>query len=214
MIPFVRAIKFEDVDAAAIVFFARFLGYAHEAMEHFFGGLPGGYAHLILGRRVGLPAVKVNMSFHAPAKYGDVLRIENTLYVGQSSRTDLAGTRALEALVSPLGYWVVPVELDRCLHLKTAATFAGLDDGGVPTLLINPDWVDPALFDGTEALCVPENEPFAANVVLAGDRLIMAAGNPATSAALRERGFTVVEVDLSELQKAEAGGTCMSLISD
>ena len=46
------------------------------------------------------------------------------------------------------------------------------------------------------------------------DRLVMAAGSPATAARLRERGFTVVEVDLSELQKAEAGGTCMSLISD
>ena len=145
---------------------------------------------------------------------GDVLRIENTLYVGQSSRTDAAGTRALEAVVAPLGYWVVPVELDRCLHLKTAATFAGLDDQGVPTLLVNPDWVDPTLFAGTESLWVPENEPFAANVVLAGDRLIIAAGNTGTAAMLRDYGFNVVEVDVSELQKAEAGGTCMSLISD
>jgi dimethylargininase len=145
---------------------------------------------------------------------GDVLRIENTLYVGQSSRTDVAGTRALEAVVSPLGFWVVPVELDRCLHLKTAVTFAGLDDRGVPTLLINPDWVDPAIFAGTESIYVPEHEPFAANVVLAGDRLIMAAGSPGTAASLRDRGFKVVEVELSELQKAEAGGTCMSLIAD
>lgn len=145
---------------------------------------------------------------------GDVLRIENTLYVGQSSRTDAAGTRALEALVLPLGYWVVPVELERCLHLKTAATFAGLDGRGVPTLLANPDWVDPALFDGVEVLPVSEGEPFAANVVLAGDRLIHAAGSPKTAQRLRDRGFTVVELDLSELQKAEAGGTCMSLISD
>ena len=36
---------------------------------------------------------------------------------------------------SPLGYRVVPVELGRCLHLKTAVTFAGLDRDGVPTLL-------------------------------------------------------------------------------
>jgi YbgC/YbaW family acyl-CoA thioester hydrolase len=76
------------VDAAAIVFFARFLGYAHEAMENFFAGLPGGYPHLILERRVGLPAVKVNMSFHAPAKYGDVLRIEtSTAHLGKRSAT-------------------------------------------------------------------------------------------------------------------------------
>lgn len=88
MIPYQRPIRFEDVDAAAIVFFARFLGYAHEAMEHFFGGLEGGYAHLILQRRVGLPAVKVNMSFHAPARFGDVLRIEtSTVRLGNRSAT-------------------------------------------------------------------------------------------------------------------------------
>jgi dimethylargininase len=145
---------------------------------------------------------------------GDVLRIENTLYVGQSSRTDALGTQALEALVSPLGYWVVPVELDRCLHLKTAATFAGLDDRGVPTVLVNEDWIDPACFSGTEALWVPPEEPLAANVVRAGDRLLMAAGSPRTASMLRQRGFTVIELDLSELQKAEAGGTCMSLIAD
>ncbi|HVJ70055.1 MAG TPA: N(G),N(G)-dimethylarginine dimethylaminohydrolase [Sphingomicrobium sp.] len=145
---------------------------------------------------------------------GDVLRVENTLYVGQSSRTDMAGTQSLEALVTPLGYWVVPVELDECLHLKTAVTFAGLNDQGVPTVLVNPDWVDPDYFSGTEALFVPAEEPFAANVVQAGDRLIMAAGSPQTAALLRKYGFKVIEVELSELQKAEAGGTCMSLLSD
>ena len=42
----------------------------------------------------------------------------------------------------------------------------------------------------------------------------MAAGSPQTAARLRDNGFTVFELDLSELQKAEAGGTCMSLIAD
>ncbi len=76
MTPLDRPIKFEDVDAAGIVFFARFVTYAHEAMEHFFAPLEGGYARLILERRVGFPAVHVDMSFTAPARYGDVLRIE------------------------------------------------------------------------------------------------------------------------------------------
>jgi 4-hydroxybenzoyl-CoA thioesterase len=76
VIPFERPIKFEDVDAANIVFFARFVGYAHEAMEHFFGGVDGGYPGLILQRKVGFPAVHVEIAFTAPARYGDVLRIE------------------------------------------------------------------------------------------------------------------------------------------
>ena len=145
---------------------------------------------------------------------GDVLRIGERLYVGQSSRTDAAGTEALAAVVARLGFEVVPVELGRCLHLKTAVTFAGPDGSGRPTLLVNPDWVDPTLFAGAEPLAVAADEPFAANVVRAGERLLMAAGSPKTAAKLRGRGFTVVQLDLSELQKAEAGGTCMSLIAD
>ena len=145
---------------------------------------------------------------------GDVLRIGDCLYVGMSSRTDAMGAAALGAIAAPLGFSVQPVELGRCLHLKTAATFAGTDGGGRPTVLVNPDWVDPALFAGTHPVLVAEGEPSAANCVRAGDRLIMAAGSPRTVARLRGRGFTVVEVDLSELQKAEAGGTCMSLIAD
>ena len=140
---------------------------------------------------------------------GDVLRIGARLYVGQSSRTDAAGTVALANLVAPLGFEVVPVELGRCLHLKTAVTYAGQ---GI--VLVNPDWVDPDLFADTDAIAVANDEPFAANVVRAGDRLLMAAGSPNTAASLRQGGFTVVDLDLSELQKAEAGGTCMSLIAD
>jgi dimethylargininase len=140
---------------------------------------------------------------------GDVLRIGARLYVGQSSRTDAAGTQALADLVEPLGFEVVPVELGRCLHPKTAVTFAGRE-----SVLVNPKWVDPGLFAETQAIAVAGDEPLAANVVRAGDRLLMAAGSPNTAAVLRQRGFTVVELDLSELQKAEAGGTCMSLIAD
>ena len=145
---------------------------------------------------------------------GDVLRIGETLYVGQSNRTDAEGRESLEAIVRPLGYSVVPVKLGRCLHLKTAVTSPGLDRDGRPTLLVNPDWVDLGQFGDMAVISVAEDEPFAANVVRAGDRLIMAAGSPRTAAKLRDRGFTVVNVDLFELQKAEAGGTCMSLLSD
>ena len=79
MIALDRPIKFEEVDAANIVFFARFVTYAHEAMEHFFAGLDGGYVRLIVERRVGLPAVHVEMSFASPLRYGDVLRIETAV---------------------------------------------------------------------------------------------------------------------------------------
>jgi len=138
---------------------------------------------------------------------GDVLRIGARIYVGVSTRTDRAGIAALANIVRPLGYEVIEAKAGACLHLKTGATFAG--DG---LLLYDPETIDPAQFEGVEPIAV--HEPAAANCVRANDRLIMPAGNPRTAEALRDRGFHVVEVDVSELQKAESGVTCMSLIDD
>jgi dimethylargininase len=145
---------------------------------------------------------------------GDILRIAKTLYVGLSRRTDRAGAEALAEAAAPLGYIVVPVELDACLHLKSAATAIGEDSRGAPRLLVNPEWVDPARFAGVEPLSVDPGEPFAANCVRLSDRLIVAAVFPRTAARLRDAGFSIVQVDVTELAKAEAGLTCMSLIDD
>ena len=145
---------------------------------------------------------------------GDVLRIRTTLYVGLSTRTDRAGIDGLRTLLRPLGYAVFAAELRDCLHLKTGATFAGNDGTGNAVLLHDPRSVDPAQFAGTEPLAVDLQEPAAANCLRAGDHLILPAGNPRTAELVRTRGFKVIEVDVSELQKAESGVTCMSLIAD
>jgi dimethylargininase len=143
---------------------------------------------------------------------GDVLRIGQTLYVGLSSRTDEAGIGDLRAVAARIGFEVVRAELAGCLHLKTGATFAGLDAAGVPVLLYHPASIDPSQFASVAPMAVHESEPAAANCLRIGDRLVLPAGNPRTAEMLRQRGFDLVEVDVSELQKAEAGLTCMSLI--
>lgn len=145
---------------------------------------------------------------------GDVLRIGRTLYVGLSSRTDAEGVKALADLAGPLGYRVIEAKLGDCLHLKTGVTFAGPDAGGTPVLLYDERAIDPYQFSGVDPLAVDEREPAAANCLRVGNRLILPAGNPQTAGVLRDRGFQVTEADVSELQKAEAGVTCMSLIDD
>ena len=143
---------------------------------------------------------------------GDVLKIGTTLYVGLSSRTNAEGAEALRMVAEPFGYEVATVEPAQCLHLKTAVTFVGEDDTGTLRILVNPNWVDPGLFAGVEPITVAE--PSAANALRVGGRLILPAGNPRTAEDLRALGFDVVELDVSELQKAEAGVTCMSLIDE
>lgn len=83
-----RPIKFEEVDAAGIVFFAHFMRYAHEAMEAFFSPLQGGYAGLIVTRRIGLPSVRAEVDFVSPLRYGEALRIETSVTrIGRRSAT-------------------------------------------------------------------------------------------------------------------------------
>jgi dimethylargininase len=145
---------------------------------------------------------------------GDVLRIGRTLYVGLSTRTDAAGAGMLAELVTPLGYRVVQAQLRECLHLKTGATLAGPDARGTPALLYSERSIDPSQFVGIEPMPVDEREPAAANCLRVGEKLIFPAGNPRTVERLNARGFSIIEVDVSELQKAESGVTCMSLVDD
>jgi len=83
---------------------------------------------------------------------------------------------------------------------------------GRGVLLANPDWIEPAAFTGLDVLSVDPAEPRGANTRRVGDTVVMADGFPRTRARIEQRGFVVRVVSLTELQKAEAGGSCMSLI--
>jgi dimethylargininase len=138
---------------------------------------------------------------------GDVLRVGRLLYVGRSTRTNAAGITQLARLVEPLGYRVRPVPVAGCLHLKSACSHVGDS-----VVLVNGNWIDVGAFTEVELLEIDAAEPAAANVVLVEDSVLMASDVPRTADLVRNRGRRVVTVDLSELRKAEAGGTCMSLI--
>lgn len=138
---------------------------------------------------------------------GDVLRIGRELFIGRSSRTNGAGIAAVAAQVRRFGYSVTAVDVPGALHLKTAVT-AIADD----VLLINPAWVDASAFAGRRCIEVAADEPFGANCLPVGGRLLYAAGHPATAARIEATGVRLEPVDISEFAKAEAGLTCLSVI--
>jgi dimethylargininase len=138
---------------------------------------------------------------------GDVLRVGRQLLVGVSARTNTAGISALEAIVGRYGYTVMPISLNDCLHLKTACT--ALPDG---RLLINPAWIKLHSLRDFHVIPIPDDEPWAANTLSMGGRVCLAAAHAQTAAQLRERGYAVETVDVSEFAKAEGGITCMSIL--
>ena len=140
---------------------------------------------------------------------GDVIRIGRSLFVGLSRRTNREGIEQLRELLRRYGYQVQPVEVRGCLHLKSAGSYIGRN-----TILVNRSWIEVERLREFELLDVPNDEPAAANALLLNEVVVMPASFPKTRALLEERGFRVRTIDVSELQKAEAGVTCCSLIFD
>jgi dimethylargininase len=138
---------------------------------------------------------------------GDILRAGKKLYVGLTARTNEEGIRQLKNIVAPFGYEVVAVRVTGCLHLKSAVTHLGGN-----TLLANRDWFDTAPFAGYEWIEVDPNEPHAGNALALNGSVIFPASFVKTRARVEAKGFKVIALDIAELQKAESGLTCSSLI--
>jgi dimethylargininase len=138
---------------------------------------------------------------------GDVLRIGRQVYVGRSTRTDDHGIRQLAAILAPFNYEVIAVAVTGCLHLKSAVTALGDN-----TLLANRAWFDSSQMPAYDWIDVHPSEPHAANALAIGETIIFPASFPETSARIAQRGFSVTTIDISELQKAESGLTCSSLL--
>ena len=138
---------------------------------------------------------------------GDVLRVGRTVFVGEAARSNAAGIGQLRALLAPHGYDVRAVPTHGCLHLKSAATQVA--DG---VLLVQPQWVDAAVFSDYRIVEVDPDEEHAANALRIGGSVIHPSCFPKTHERLRRAGVDVVPVDISELQKAEGAVTCCSLV--
>lgn len=138
---------------------------------------------------------------------GDVLQVGSSVFVGVGSRTNAAGVAALERFAAARGRRVIPVRPTGVLHLKSAAT--ALD---AETVLLHPGCVESGAFADLRTVEVVDDEPEAANVVRLPDgALLVAAAFPRTAEQLAGLGHRVVEVDVSEIGRADGGLTCLSI---
>jgi dimethylargininase len=152
----------------------------------------------------GLGLRVTNISLPGTLDGGDVLKVGSTVYVGRGGRTNAEGIRQLRSIAAKLGFTVVAVPISKVLHLKSAVT--ALPDGTVIGFAKNVD--DVAMFG--RFLPMPE-ESGSHVVVLAANTLLMAASAPKSVELIRELGYTVVTVDISEFEKLEGCVTCLSV---
>lgn len=135
---------------------------------------------------------------------GDVLDTGETLYVGLSGRTN---REAAEYLQTRTRKKVVAVPVLKGLHLKSAVSYLGRN-----ILVLDPARVESGVFEKFHKIEATPDESYAANCLALGEKtVLMAAGFPRLAEQVRSHGFDVVQIPMSEFEKADGGITCLSL---
>ena len=138
---------------------------------------------------------------------GDVLVVNGTVYVGLSSRTNREAIDQMTSVANSQGLAVRAVEVEHVLHLKSAVL--AVDD---ETIVITPNTVDEAIFDGLQILYEAEAERNRFSALPLPDGTVLVTANaPETADLVSARGLDVVPIDVSEILAADGGLTCMSI---
>jgi dimethylargininase len=137
---------------------------------------------------------------------GDVLQVGDHFYIGLTRRTNREGARQLSALLREYGFGASFVELRRFLHLKTGVAYLGGDD-----LLVAGELVENDGFEDFDKIVVSPEEEYCANCIRVNDHVLVAGGCGRTKEKILERGYEVIELEMSEFRKVDGGLSCLSL---
>jgi dimethylargininase len=138
---------------------------------------------------------------------GDVLVTSTSVMIGLSARTDRAGATALIECLKTIGYKGEIVKTpEGVLHFKTECSL--LDE---ETILVTRRIEQSGIFDGFRKIVLPKGEEPAANVIRINESLLVSSNYPRTIDLLDQNGYFVVPIKTKEIQKIDAGLSCMSL---
>ncbi|MXQ52361.1 dimethylarginine dimethylaminohydrolase family protein [Shimazuella alba] len=137
---------------------------------------------------------------------GDVLQIDDHFYVGLSARTNREGAEQFAKIQKKYGYETTIVPLEKFFHLKTGVAYLGNKD-----LVVAGEFVDHLVFNDYNKIVVEPVEEYAANCIRINDYVVIPKGFGDTKQKIEAAGYTVIELDMSEIQKQDGGLSCLSL---
>lgn len=138
---------------------------------------------------------------------GDVLRIEDKVFVGLSARTNLHAVQQLAKIMESSNMEIVPVKIHNILHLKSACTYLGNN-----YVIFSKGHFDTDILRGFRKIVVPSGEEYAADCLAIGETVLMAKGYPKTKKLIDKEGFLARELEMSEFRKGDGALTCLSII--
>jgi len=135
---------------------------------------------------------------------GDVVHLPDRLISGLSQRTNTAGVAQMKDW---LGVPVDTIADPGIVHLKSYVTYLGRR-----MMISTRKYANHPALRGYRVLVAPEGEEYAADTLAVGDAVIMPAGLLRAHEMVREAGFDVIPLDVSEFEKCEGAVTCLSIL--
>ncbi|MES2523402.1 MAG: hypothetical protein V4617_11935 [Gemmatimonadota bacterium] len=140
---------------------------------------------------------------------GDVCEAGDVVFIGISHRTNAEGARQLGEWLA--GYGIASRTIDiretpGILHLKSGVVALDAD-----CLLAIGALADHPAFRDIRVLRAPDGEGYAANCVRVNDVIFVADGFPRTHALLRDAGYALEPLAMSEFERMDGGLSCLSL---
>jgi len=168
---------------------------------------------------LGVPVVG-RLTGEATADGGDMFWLdESTLAVGRSYRTNQAAIDQLRPMLAADGVSIEVFDLPHdlgpefCLHLMSVISPVREDLAVVFERLAPIALLQALAARGIDYVCVPDEDylSLGCNVLAVQPGVVvMANGNNATAALLRNRGVEVHFYEASEINKGEGGPTCLT----
>jgi dimethylargininase len=138
---------------------------------------------------------------------GDVLKIEDKVFVGLSTRTNLHAIHQLRKILENSNLEIVPVRVRDVLHLKSACTYLGNN-----YVILSKGHFDTDILRDYKKIVVPRGEEYAADCLAINRTILMAKGYPKTKKLVEKEGFFVKELEMSEFRKGDGALTCLSIL--
>lgn len=135
---------------------------------------------------------------------GDVIHLSNLLISGMSQRTNREG---ISQCSKYLHVQIDAIEDPSIIHLKSHVTILSED-----TVFVTQKFAGHPALKKYHRIIVPLKEEYAANTLTVNDHLLMSSRHPQSIQLVRDAGFDIIPINLSEFEKCEGALTCLSLL--
>lgn len=146
------------------------------------------------------------INFPGTVEAGDIMMVGDHFYIGLSERTNQEGANQMISILEKYGMTGSVVSLEKVLHLKTGLSYIENNN-----LLAAGEFLEKEEFKKFNLIEIDEKESYSANSVWINGNVLVPMGFPETSRKIKNAGYNVIEVDVSEFQKVDGGLSCLSL---